>query len=496
MNDDTVPDVGMTIGFEGTKVSLHCWRKCLLPAFALAAFCANAEVEMIGSIEWKYSVDDNGKAMIVSALDYAPKHPSEISGSVTIPSTLGGCPVVGIGRRAFYSCDNLVSVAIPEGVETIGDEAFRGCGKLSSVSIPDSVKTIDVDAFLECSSSLYDQSVKKEVRIVDGWVVGRGFSQTNEYLNIPMARGMAEEAFISDRHLVRLAIGGILRSISTKAFYGCRGLESVEFLGPVSEIGEAAFARCDKLAAVTGMSGVANIAVRAFSESALIERMVFPPTLLAIGEKAFCDCRSLSEVEFLGRIPKFASNAFYGTKVNVTEIKKRAIAERKADNEEVGVPEYQAALEGAADARLLENITNDTEYASFLAWVGGLQDTTIETVKASPCAWLSYALDSTSLLAAAPSPGDVRIMRFVPSGGANAFDMSVSVAGVSVGGAATAANLAKVFAVEGAERPADGLFGTDCVNAVFGVPSDGLVKLAVSPKDASAKSFFFRVKLK
>ena len=179
MNDDTVPDVGMTIGFEGTKVSLHCWRKCLLPAFALAAFCANAEVEMIGSIEWKYSVDDNGKAMIVSALDYAPKHPSEISGSVTIPSTLGGCPVVGIGRRAFYSCDNLVSVAIPEGVETIGDEAFCGCGKLSSVSIPDSVKTIDVDAFLECSSSLYDQSVKKEVRIVDGWVVGRGFSQTN-----------------------------------------------------------------------------------------------------------------------------------------------------------------------------------------------------------------------------------------------------------------------------------------------------------------------------
>ena len=94
-----------------------------------------------------------------------------------------------------------------------------------------------------------DQAVKKELRIVDGWVIGRGSSRTNEYLYIPMARGVAEEAFANDKNLVRLAIGG-LRSISTKAFYECYDLTSVEFLGPVGEIGESAFARCDKLVEV------------------------------------------------------------------------------------------------------------------------------------------------------------------------------------------------------------------------------------------------------
>ena len=65
-----------------------------------------------------------------------------------------------------------------------------------------------------------------------------------------------------------------------------------------------------------------------------------------------------------------------------------------------------------------------------------------------------------------------------------------------MGGAASTANLEKVFAVEGAETPAEGLFGTNNVNAVFGVPSNGLVKLSVSPKDPSAKSCFFRVRMK
>lgn len=47
MNDDTVPDVGLTIGSCGAKASPQNWRKCLLPAFALAAFCAQAEVGFV-----------------------------------------------------------------------------------------------------------------------------------------------------------------------------------------------------------------------------------------------------------------------------------------------------------------------------------------------------------------------------------------------------------------------------------------------------------------
>ena len=492
MNDDTVPDVGMTVGFDGVKVPSQSWRKCLLSAFALAAFCADAEVEMIGNIEWQYSVDENGKAEINSALDYAPEIPYYVSGSVTIPSTLGGYPVVSIGRNAFDSCDDLVSVTIPEGVETIGTEAFYGCRKLSSISIPDSVTSVGVDAFAGCSSALYDPSTAMEVKMVDGWVVGRGTKSTLENLNIPQARGIVDEAFSFDRELVRVAIPGGIPAVPSKAFYRCRTLKTVVFLGDVGEIGKSAFRECSRLVEVIRMSGVTNIASAAFAECTTLERIILPATVRSIESKAFYDCKLLSDVEIQGDMPKIGDNAFARTKVHIRE----GVIIRVEVSDDEDVPEYQTALEGAADERLLQNITSDAEYASFQTWIGGLEGTTIEEVKASPCAWLSYALGSASLIAFAPTSEDVRIVRFVPSGGTNAFDLSVSVAGVSVGSAATAANLGKVFAVEGAETLTESMFSTNSVNVAFGTPSDGLLKLSVSPKDLSAKSFFFRVKLK
>jgi hypothetical protein len=74
--------------------------------------------------------------------------------------------------------------------------------------------------------------------------------------------------------------------------------------------------------------------------------------------------------------------------------------------------------------------------------------------------------------------------------------MSVSVAGISLGGAARASNLAKVFVVEGSASIEESGFDTNCVNAAFGVPSNGLMKITVSPKDSSQGMFFFRVKMK
>lgn len=58
--------------------------------------------------------------------------------------------VVSIDNQAFYLCENLVSVEIPNSVITIGDKAFLGCRKLDNIEIPNSVTTIGVSAFEEC----------------------------------------------------------------------------------------------------------------------------------------------------------------------------------------------------------------------------------------------------------------------------------------------------------------------------------------------------------
>jgi len=54
-------------------------------------------------------------------------------GDIIIPDTTNGLPVTSIGVQAFYGCDGLTSVTIPNSVNTIGSAAFYYCTRLAGV---------------------------------------------------------------------------------------------------------------------------------------------------------------------------------------------------------------------------------------------------------------------------------------------------------------------------------------------------------------------------
>ena len=49
--------------------------------------------------------------------------------------------------RAFYDCDGLETVVLPDGLRSIGDWAFADCGKLSTLVIPASVTQLGEEVF-------------------------------------------------------------------------------------------------------------------------------------------------------------------------------------------------------------------------------------------------------------------------------------------------------------------------------------------------------------
>ena len=61
---------------------------------------------------------------------------------------------------------------------------------------------------------------------------------------------------------------------------------------------------------------------------------------------------------------------------------------------------------------------------------------------------------------------------------------------------ATAANLKKVFDVEGAGLLDESEFKEENVDIEFGKSEGSKVKVKVTPKDPAAKQFFMRVKMK
>ena len=77
-------------------------------------------------------------------------------GDVNIPDevTYNGktYSVTAIGSNAFWCCNDLTSVTIPNSVTIIDHDAFYGCSSMASVTIPNSVTAIGYSAFSGCSS--------------------------------------------------------------------------------------------------------------------------------------------------------------------------------------------------------------------------------------------------------------------------------------------------------------------------------------------------------
>ena len=69
-----------------------------------------------------------------------------LTGELIIPNS-----VTGIGSFAFLNCTGLTSVTIPNSVTGIGEGAFGCCSGLTSVTIPNSVTSIGVLAFRDCT---------------------------------------------------------------------------------------------------------------------------------------------------------------------------------------------------------------------------------------------------------------------------------------------------------------------------------------------------------
>ena len=455
--------------------------------------------------------------------------------SVTIPSS-----VKSIGSYVFSYCTSLHSVTIPEGVKKIGSNAFRECTSLKSLSIPGSVTDISSSAFSRCSSltafevdadnqfysacngilcdkegieALLCAPGLREAAIPDGVenIADRAFSEcySLERVAIPdSVANVGDEAFSDCGVLTDISIPQSVTSIGSKAFSGCVRLSGFKVSGDNPAFSVRNGILCNKAGtdvlvcpepstAVVVPEGVVGIMNYAFGESNSLGRVFLPHSVTNISSKAFYECETLAEV-YLSETYTGPTNVFPATAEIIRyTLSPMAIAEDGAvEVVATSVPSFRTLIEGAADMRLAENIMTEEDFASFLSWVGRLSTPKLKDVQESSFAWFSYAMDSGELATVAPTDGDVRIAGFVPFADGRTFDMAVSVAGVTVGNAATAANLSTLFAVEGASTPNAASFTTSGVDVEFCDPVDGKVSIRAAPKNRTANSFFFRVRMK
>ena len=164
--------------------------------------------------------------------------------SVEIPDS-----VTEIGDLAFYSCGELATVTIGSNVTKIGKTAFSGCGGLTTVVIPDNVTEIGGSAF--SGSGLTSVTIGNGVKEIGYWV------------------------FYECTSLTSVTIGSGVKEIGEYAFFNCWGLTTVEIPDSVTKIGDRAFHNCGRLMTVTIGKGVKEIRGFAFSDCDNLNTVTF-----------------------------------------------------------------------------------------------------------------------------------------------------------------------------------------------------------------------------
>lgn len=126
------------------------------------------------------------KSVDLSSLFFIDEH--TFSSCYALESVKISEKTTSIGYDAFWYCERLFSVVIPDGVESIGDNAFENCG-LRKLTLGKNVKTIGDNAFASCSDLLEIHSLAVEppayLRGSPDGVLFSGKSNTYGILYVP-----------------------------------------------------------------------------------------------------------------------------------------------------------------------------------------------------------------------------------------------------------------------------------------------------------------------
>lgn len=333
-----------------------------------SAIVSTSEVQYDGTVFIEAVFEDETKmyfaiispdeVSVVGGEFYYKDNPSlayKYRGEVVIPESvthLGSNYIVtAIGFKAFYDCNLVTSVTLPNSVKYIysyknyaypyGNTygAFQGCNNLTNINISDNIQHIGEKAFVGCPCFTETVIIPKGVKSIgmkafnsnnvvfnaDSCLLAGGLVYPNDPTGAPTCYSafpnMNSISFgtnvkvlpaylFSDMNPSTIDIPSSVTVLPNEAFRGCSNLERVNNLENVIKIGRAAFYGCESLNSFELNSTLTHFEYGTFYGCRNLTSISIPNSVITIGLSAFSGCSSLTEVYIPNSVTTIQQSAF------------------------------------------------------------------------------------------------------------------------------------------------------------------------------------------
>ena len=172
-----------------------------------------------------------------------------------------------VPASAFYGCNGLVSLIIPEGVQYIYDQAFQNCQYLEKVVLPTTLIQVYNYGFNNC------------IRLSDV-----NFEEALSLLRLDY------QSFSDCDSLVEVTLPDNFDFLGMYALAWCNKLERVNFNNKIRTIDCYCLESCYKLKELVIPSSVTTISYRAFQYCNGLSVLIIPSSVTSVGEYILNEC--------------------------------------------------------------------------------------------------------------------------------------------------------------------------------------------------------------